>query len=85
MGKLCMFKMISASWGSFRGMYVGVPTEPPQGARWLTSRPADPLGLGRQRGGGEGVPPPPPTTPKTAAHPSGSHIGRQQPPRKPGV
>ena len=23
---LCMFKMISASWGSFRVMYVGVPT-----------------------------------------------------------
>ena len=34
------------------------PTPPPQGARRLTARPADPQGLGQPRGG-EGSPPPP--------------------------
>ena len=37
-------------------MYVGVPTDP-QGAWRLTARPADPQGLGQQRGAGS--PPPP--------------------------
>ena len=27
--QLCIFKMISVSWGSYLGMYVGVPTDPP--------------------------------------------------------
>ena len=39
-------------------MYVGVPTDPPRGARRLTARSADPQGLGQPRGG-EGSPPPP--------------------------
>ena len=46
-------------------MYVGVPTDPPRGARRLTARPADPQGLGQPKGGG----PPPPAAPKTVAHP----------------
>ena len=59
--------------------YPPTPPPPPtQGARWLTARPADPQDLGQSRGGSP--PPPPPTTPKTVAHPSGSHIGWRQPP-----
>ena len=58
---------------------LGYPPTPPRppGARRLTARLADPQGLGQPRGGGS---PPPPTTPKTVAHPSGSHIGWRQPP-----
>ena len=37
--QLCMFQMISASWRSFCGMYVGVPTDPPLGSRIRTGRP----------------------------------------------
>ena len=60
-------------------------------ARWLTARPAVPLGLGQRSGGGGappplrrgGLPPPPPppsTTPETVEHPSGSNPGWEQPP-----
>ena len=56
-------------WGTHR--------PPPRGARQLTARPADPQGLGQPRVGG-GITPL--TTPKTVAHPSGSHIGWRRPP-----
>ena len=51
-------------------MYVGVPTDPPRGARRLTARPADPQGLGQPRGG-EGPPPPPPYSPPNFRTPLG--------------
>ena len=53
------------------------PPPPPRGTRRLTARPANPQGLGQPRGGGPL--PPPPTTPKTVAHPWGSHIGWRRP------
>ena len=59
-------------------MYVGVPSAPPpppRGARGLTARPADPLGLGQRS------PPPPPLQPlKRLNTPRGSNPGREQPP-----
>ena len=85
---LCMLKMISASWGSFLGMYVGLPTDPPpppppRGPRRLAARPAYPLGLGQRRGGVPPLPPrrgpPPSATPEMVGHPSGSHPARQPP------
>ena len=47
---------------------------PPRGARRLTTRPADPLGLGQRRGWGGGS-----TTPEMVEHPSGSNPGWEQP------
>ena len=59
-------------------MYVGVPTDPPRGARRLTARPADPQGLGQPRGGGVPPPfgggwgsPPPPYSPPNCRTPLG--------------
>ena len=66
---LCIFKMISVSWGSFEVCMLGYPPTPPPppwGARRPTARPADPQGLGQPRGGS-----PPPYSPQNCRTPLG--------------
>ena len=66
-----------ARHGDHFEVYAGVPNDPPTGPKWLTARPAYPLGLSQRRGRGGGAPHP---LQPLFEHPSGSHPARQPPP-----
>ena len=73
---LCIFKMISVSWGSFEVCMLGYPPAPRR-ARRLTAQPANPRGLGQPRGGGS--PRPPLQTPTRLHTPRGHTLACSRP------